>query len=261
MNQFMSQNQKMPDVLWLVRHGQSAGNVARDEAEEAGLAEINISSRRDMDVPLSDLGRQQATALGRWFGKMPREQQPTVLLSSTYIRTQQTASLALENSGIDPSSITRVTDERLREKEFGIFDRLTKLGITKHYPDQAEARTAIGKFYYRPPGGESWCDVILRLRSVIDTMTREYACERVLIVCHSVIVSCFRYLLERLDEEQILAIDRREDIANCSVTCYKFDPNAGRHGKLVLDYFNHTEPLEDAGAAVTTKNDVPVAPK
>ena len=30
------------------------------------------------------------------------------------------------------------------------------------YPEQAEARAHWGKFYNRPPGGESWADVILR---------------------------------------------------------------------------------------------------
>jgi hypothetical protein len=31
------------------------------------------------------------------------------------------------------------------------------------HPEQAEMRTRLGKFYHRPPSGESWCDVILRL--------------------------------------------------------------------------------------------------
>ena len=70
------------------------------------------------------------------------------------------------------SSATRfVVDERLREKEFGILDRLTRSGIEELHPDQAEFRQLLGKFYHRPPGGESWCDVILRLRSALDTIS------------------------------------------------------------------------------------------
>lgn len=53
-----------------MRHGQSAGNVARDSAEAAGLPVIDIA-QRDIDVPLSELGRTQATALGHWFGELP----------------------------------------------------------------------------------------------------------------------------------------------------------------------------------------------
>ena len=150
----MSDEQKWPDTLWVVRHGESAGNVARDAAEAAGLPVINIATR-DVDVPLSPLGEQQAAALGRWFAKLSSEERPTVVLSSPYMRARETTRLALEAAGIEREEITFITDERLREKEFGILDRLTRFGIEQKYPEQAEARTALGKFYFRPPGGES----------------------------------------------------------------------------------------------------------
>jgi broad specificity phosphatase PhoE len=256
----MSEEQKWPDVLWIVRHGESAGNVARDAAEAAGLPFIDIATR-DVDVPLSPLGERQAVALGRWFGKLSLDERPTVVLASPYIRARETARRALEAAGIDREEINLISDERLREKEFGVFDRLTRVGIQEKFPDQADARTALGKFYYRPPGGESWCDVILRLRSVIDTITRDYRRERVLIVAHQVTVNCFRYLLERMTEEEILAIDKAKEIANCSITSYEFTPHLGRRGKLALKLYNFVAPLEEAGAPITTKPDVPVAPK
>ncbi|MFN2453608.1 MAG: histidine phosphatase family protein [Pyrinomonadaceae bacterium] len=256
----MSGVQKWPDVLWIVRHGESAGNVARDAAEAAGISLIDIATR-DVDVPLSALGERQAAALGRWFATMPDEAKPNILLTSPYIRARKTAELTLASAGIEVDDISFVVDERLREKEFGILDRLTKFGIVEQHPDQAEFRRLLGKFYHRPPGGESWCDVILRLRSLIDTLTRDYHGERVLIVCHSVVVFCLRYLLERMTEDQILAIDREQDVANCSVTSYEFDPTKGRRGKLTLKLFNFVAPLEEAGEEVTTKPDVPVAPK
>ncbi|TFW09627.1 histidine phosphatase family protein [Oxalobacteraceae bacterium OM1] len=252
--------QKWPQTLWIVRHGQSAGNVARDAAEAAGLPLIDIATR-DIDTPLSELGEQQARALGHWFGAMPCDQQPKVVLCSSYVRARRTAEIALEAARIRKNDISFVVDERLREKEFGILDRLTKLGIIDKYPELHEQRTHVGKFYFRPPGGESWCDVILRLRSVIDTICREYREERVLIVGHQVIVNCFRYLLERLDEQQILDIDRAADVPNCSVTSYEFDPTRGRHGKLVPQLVNFVAPLREEGAPVTAEPDAPAAPK
>ncbi|NEX63772.1 histidine phosphatase family protein [Noviherbaspirillum galbum] len=252
--------QKWPDMIWIVRHGQSAGNVARDAAEAAGHPLIDIATR-DIDVPLSPLGRMQAEALGNWFGQMPGEQRPGVVLCSSYARARSTAEIALNAAGIDLDDITFVTDERLREKEFGILDRLTKVGIIQKYPELHEQRSHVGKFYFRPPGGESWCDVILRLRSVIDTICREYRKERVLIVGHQVIVNCFRYLLERMDEQHILDIDRQNDVPNCSVTSYEFDLARGRHGKLVPRLVNFVAPLRDAGTPVTVEPDVPAAPK
>jgi broad specificity phosphatase PhoE len=251
--------QKWPQTLWIVRHGQSSGNVARDEAEAAGLRTIDIATR-DVDVPLSDLGVKQAQALGQWFAEMPDEQKPDVVLSSPYVRAQETARLIIETAMPD-REISRISDERLREKEFGILDRLTPLGIRSKYPELAEQRLHVGKFYFRPPGGESWCDVILRLRSVIEMITREYRRERVLVVAHQVTVNCMRYLLERLDEARILDIDRMADVPNCSVTSYEFDIAAGRHGKLVRQLENFVSPLREAGTPVTDAPDASMAAK
>ncbi|HEX8069736.1 MAG TPA: histidine phosphatase family protein [Pyrinomonadaceae bacterium] len=257
----MGHEQKWPDVLWLVRHGQSASNVARDAAEAAGLKEIVLDVRRDMDVPLSELGQRQSRALGHWFAQMPADRRPGVILTSTYVRSRATAELIAAAAGIAPAEVTLSADERLREKEFGILDRLTKEGIRERYPEQYAFREAVGKFYYRPPGGESWCDVILRLRSVLGTLARDYRRERVLIVAHSVVVLCFRYLLERMSEETILDVDRTDDVPNCAVTEYEYDPAAEGRGRLVLRRYNFLAPLEAEGTHVTTSKDIPVAPK
>jgi broad specificity phosphatase PhoE len=240
----------------MVRHGQSAGNVQRDAAEAAELPLIDIETR-DVDTPLSELGERQSIALGRWFAKLPAARRPNVLLCSPYVRACETADLLVANAALDGSDCVRQSDERLREKEFGILDRLTRFGIQQKYPELSEQRRHVGKFYFRPPGGESWCDVILRLRSVLDTLTREYREDRVLIVTHQVVVNCMRYLLERMNEREILDIDRAGDVPNCAVTSYEFDPSAGHHGKMVVRLVNHVAPLNEAGAPVTTDPDLP----
>lgn len=251
--------QKWPQQIWVVRHGQSAGNVAREAAEAASQFLIDIAER-DMDVPLSELGTRQAHALADWFCAMPPEGRPNVVLFSPYLRARNTAMAVVERLDRD-ELLTVVADERLREKEFGIIDRLTPLGIADKYPELHEQRRHVGKFYFRPPGGESWCDVILRLRSVLDTITREYRGERVLIVGHQVIVNCLRYLLERMDEQKILETDRASDVPNCGVTAYAFDPNAGKNGKLLLQMANFVAPLTQTGVPVTAGKDQPAAPK
>jgi broad specificity phosphatase PhoE len=244
--------------LWVVRHGESAGNVARDAAHAAGLAMIDISVR-DADVALSPLGEEQARALGQWFAAMPSDQRPNVVLVSPYRRAMATASLIRSAGGLSDDSPEFVVDERLREKEFGILDRLTRAGIERDYPQQAEFRRILGKFYHRPPGGESWCDVILRLRSALDTMSLHYDGCRVLVVSHQVVVLCLRYLVEQMTEEQIVGIDAEAEVANCSVTEYRLDEETGKHGALVLARYNFVAPLERAGAPVTSEPDAAVA--
>lgn len=249
--------QRWPARLWIIRHGQSAGNVARDAAHQAQLDRIAIGGR-DVDVPLSALGQQQAEALGRWFSHNDADDRPDVLLSSPYRRSMQTARLFRDAGGAAPDEVICM-DERLREKEFGILDGLTSHGIRNMFPEQADFRRTIGKFYHRPPGGESWCDVILRLRSLLDTVSLHYAERRVMIFAHQVVVLCLRYIVENLDEAAILAVDREGDVANCSVTEYRFDPAAGKGGNLVLARYNATAPMEAEHAPVTRARDPIVA--
>ncbi|MFC3126103.1 histidine phosphatase family protein [Pseudoroseomonas globiformis] len=244
--------QRWPERLWIVRHGESSGNVARAAALAARQARIDVAER-DVDVPLSSLGGQQSRTLGRWFAAMPEHERPEVLLTSPYRRARQTAEWMHKQGALGSEPGRMVVDERLREKEFGVLDRLTSHGIAEQYPDQVEFRRFLGKFYHRPPGGESWCDVILRLRSALDTISLHHSGRRVLIVGHQVVVLCLRYLLEGLTEEEILAIDREGDVANCGVTEYSFDPDPAPGGALVLRRYNFIAPLEDEGTETTAE--------
>jgi probable phosphoglycerate mutase len=253
----VKRNQIWPDLLYIVRHGESAGNVARDAAIEAGEAMIDIDTR-DIDVPLSQLGQRQAIAVGRWFGALPPDRRPNIVFTSPYLRSRHTAGLIVKTAGMREDSYSLIVDERFREKEFGILDRLTAVGVKEQFPDQAEFRRLLGKFYHRPPGGESWCDVILRLRSATEMLSREYCGDRVLIVSHAVVVLCMRYIIEHLTEAELLAIDKKAEIANCSVTLYEYDETLGTHGNLRLDRYNFVAPLEEAGAPVTSEPDAKV---
>lgn len=249
---------RWPTRLWIVRHGESAGNVAAREAVAAGRDTVDLGMR-DVDIPLSPIGERQAAALGRWFAAMPEVQRPEVVVSSPYLRARHTADLAVGAAAlIDPE---RLIDERLREREFGILDRLTPQGVGERHPEQAEFRRILGKFYHRPPGGESWCDLILRLRSALDTISLRHGGRRVLVVTHEVVVLCFRYLLENMTEEEVLAVDRAGDVANCGVTEFAFDPALGKDGAFRLLRYNFTVPLQDEGTDVTSEPDANVAPR
>jgi ribonuclease H / adenosylcobalamin/alpha-ribazole phosphatase len=249
--------QRWPSVLWVVRHGQSAGNLARDKATAEKLARIALTER-DVDVPLSELGRDQGRALGRWFAAAHEDGRPEVILSSPYVRAVQTAEIFRAAGGCAPD-LKICLDERLREKEFGILDGLTGHGIREFHPEQAQFRTLLGKFYHRPPGGESWVDVIFRLRALLDTVSLHYGGRRVMIVAHQVVVLCLRYIVENLTEAQILAIDREGDVANCAITEYRHDPAAGPDGGLVLARYNVTAPMEEDATPVTAAPDKMVA--
>lgn len=238
--------------LWLLRHGQSIGNVANDAAREGQLERLELADR-DMDVALSDLGRRQATVFGAWLADQPEVQRPQVVVSSPYLRAMDTARLVAAAGGI---SADIIPDERLREREFGILDLLTHRGVVAKYPDEAVRRDHVGKFYYRPPGGESWVDVALRLRSLRDSLAREHTGKRVLVVAHEVPIIIMRYLIQRLDEDAALELSRSRRLANCSLTTFE-----RRGDELHLDRDAWVTPLETADAPITDESDPAIAPR
>src|SRR3712207_3423873 len=111
---------------------------------------------------------------------------------------------------------------------------MTGAGIREKYPDEAGRRDLLGKFYYRPPGGESWADVALRIRSLLATEALGHDGERLLLVAHQAVIMVFRYVLEDLTERELLDVDAQEQVANASVTRYE----AGPGGDLELVAFN-----------------------
>ncbi len=245
---------RWPKTLWIIRHGESAGNVASAIAERVGSERFRLDMR-DADVPLSQRGEQQAVALGRWFAERSNQSRPDAILVSPYVRARETALTFLKAGGCNHTTPILI-DERLREKECGILDGLTPDGIAALHPDQSIQRKLLGKFYHRPPGGENWCDVIQRLRALIDRITLHHADQNVMVIAHEVIVFCMRYIIENLDEMAILAIDAQGDVANCAITEYQL---IGDTLNLIL--WAETEAIEMQGAEITLSRDSIVAPR
>lgn len=227
--------------LILIRHGESAGNVAATHAQRSGAEVIDVGLR-DPDVPLSEAGVAQGQALRRWLAGLSEADRPNSVWCSPYLRARQTTDLA----GLQGPRL----DERLRDRELGILDLLTAAGVDARFPEEAQRRNWLGKFAYRPPGGESWADVALRLRSVlrdIDDDDEEDG-RRVAVVCHDAVIMLFRYICERLSEQELLDIASSTSVRNASVT--RLVRPSGR-GRWTLESFNAVDHLEPGGAPAT----------
>ena len=244
-----------PAALWLLRHGESEGNVAALAAYRDGLSRLDLAAR-DADVPLTGLGRTQAAAVGRWLAALPPQERPTRVLCSPYRRAVQTLEGAL-SGGLD---VPAHTDERLRERDLGIFDGLTGRGIHELHAEESVRRRHLGKLWYRPPGGESWADVVLRVRSLLGTTLPHLAGERVLLVTHQAVVMAFRIALEGLDEETALRIDRDDPQPNCALTRYEAAGPEDGDSAVALAAYADTTAVDASTAPVTEEPDADVRP-
>jgi 2,3-bisphosphoglycerate-dependent phosphoglycerate mutase len=234
-----------PEALWLVRHGESEGNVADVAARRSGAAHLDLDIN-DVDVPLSALGCDQARALGERFSGVAPSERPTMVVVSPYRRAMQTAEIALSTAGLQ--DLPRTVDERLRDREQGILDRLTATGIRDRYPEEAERRSYVGKFWYRPPGGESWADVAQRVRAALGDLRLDCEGGRVLIVAHDVPLVLARYVIEHLDVGDVVAL--AGVVGNCSLTTYEAGPQG-----LALVAFNDTSHIQAHEDASVTAHD------
>lgn len=205
----------VPASLTLVRHAESLGNVADRTAREAKVDELDLDVR-DADVELSDNGKKQADVLGRWFSSITEDQRPTLVLTSPFERAADTARRTIADTGLPI-----VIDERLRERDLGVLDGLTGQGIRARHADEARRRKKVGKFYYQPPSGESWADVVLRVRSLLNDLRTGYGDSRIWIFSHQAVIMSFRYVLDGISEQELLELDSGVTIGNASITSYE----------------------------------------
>ena len=223
--------------LVLLRHGESEANIAAEEAERTGADRVAVPAR-DPDVELSSTGREQAQAVGPALAGMAEGERPAAVWVSPYRRAQQTAELALVSAGLD---LPVRVDERLRDRELGVLDTLTSHGVERLHPEEAERRRFLGKFYYRPPGGEAWTDVALRVRSILRDLD-DANDERVLVVCHDAVIMLFRGICERMAERELLDEARAHPVPNCSITRLARDAAGEPWRAVTVNDIRHLDP-------------------
>lgn len=236
--------EKWPQLLRIARHGYTFANERKDKAKQAGQEPQWTEPERDQDTRLVPLGHEQAYSLGVAIAKTQIEggdPLPDVIITSPYYRAKQTTvNVVLGIQSLIPSYQPKiVVEERIREIEFGIMDGIDRKKFRELFPSEADRRERDGKYWYRPPGGESRPDVRVRVHQVLDTLNRDYVGMNVLIICHSVVVLAFRSLIERWEEEEYLKVDKEDDCKNCGLTIYDRVENR----KLILREYNTVAPL------------------
>uniref|UniRef100_A0A7S3EBG4 Phosphoglycerate mutase (2,3-diphosphoglycerate-dependent) n=2 Tax=Rhodosorus marinus TaxID=101924 RepID=A0A7S3EBG4_9RHOD len=175
---------RRPKRIFLVRHGESAGNVDRS------LYRV----QPDNKLELTEKGKRQAFEAGK---KLKQEigDENVLFYVSPYVRTRQTLAEMLEAGSFRDYSV--MENPHLREQEFGNFQDPKKFD---HYTREREA---CGWFYHRMPGGESGADLYTRAHLFLETMFKDVdrfsgtdqAVENIVIVTHGLTMRliCMRY--------------------------------------------------------------------
>ncbi|MBI2063792.1 MAG: histidine phosphatase family protein [Candidatus Yanofskybacteria bacterium] len=234
-----------PKSLIFVRHAESVWN-ALSQGQRGTVKEMpaGLKNMPDYKTPLTENGIAQAIKTGAELLKQFGEFE--TIYHSPWVRTTKTTELLL-------NSFPKKTQGKMRkrcfrnlfliEQQFGDLD----LGISectdlqKKYNEFYERRKIAGKFYLRPPNGESWWDVCMRTHTFLDIIFRPNRHgQRLLIVSHGVAIQTFRYHLERLGEDEVVELYQHDKCKNCGVSWYEWNPNLGSRGRYELRFWNKT---------------------
>jgi probable phosphoglycerate mutase len=176
-------------ALFVARHGQTTWNV---ENRVCGLS----------DVPLTDLGIEQAQALA----KQAKEHHITSILASPLSRARHTAQFVAEACDL-PVTV----EPRLIEQNYGIYEG--KSGLD---PDFLANKRL---FATRYPGGESHMDVAARIYPLLDELKERCSRENVLLVCHGGVCRVIHTYFHPMSNEEYFLYQA----PNATLLTYHFD--------------------------------------
>jgi len=209
----------MPKNLYLVRHGQSEGNVINHKYEESGdesLFSQHFLNIHESQYHLTELGINQAKMAGEWFKEKGIVYFDRAIVSNNTRAIETASYLGLPH-------VDWMIDFNLRERESGLFNVIPPKRRSLEYRDQ-QMFYDTQPFLFRPPQGESLADVAQRIKIILDTMARECDGDDVVIVCHGHVIRVFRMVLERMTlQESNAYLSTKEDwgkVPNCSITHY-----------------------------------------
>jgi broad specificity phosphatase PhoE len=206
-------------ALWAVRHGQSTANVAFAAAAASGST--TPVRGRDTDVPLTEQGAAQASALGAWLAGLAAGTGPDLVVCSPYLRARQTwEAMASRAAAAGAPSPEVLVDERLRDREMGVFELHPPTALRARAPEEAARRELLGDWFYRPPGGEAFTDVTVRVGQFVSDLGRAAPGRRVLVVAHDGVLIALRHVLAGIGAT---APEQLPPVPNASVSHWNGD--------------------------------------
>jgi broad specificity phosphatase PhoE len=251
---------KWPETVSLIRHDTSAFNVLKPIKEASPLYKeflesygknpdsdrsrnLAIEIKEQFSLKCGDHNTPLAKGSGLNAERMAKNLKtridiPDIIFVSPYERTQATLTM-MTKGWTELKNVKTIIEERITEQDHGLVLIYGDMKVFQVlHPEQRDLYTRQGNYRYRYPQGENIPDVRERLRSWMQTVTRDYKEQNVLAVTHHLSILSFRANLERLDEQEFLRLDKEEKPINAGVTIYKGVPDKGRDGHLVLDVYN-----------------------
>ncbi len=199
------------DYFAVLRHGHAENNDAEDKHRKGDVrAYDEVVTRPSSLHDLTSHGKTQARKTGKWIKQHDLRFSRHVV--SGYVRALRTASL------LEILDAQWEIEERLCEKDSGIYNTLTPSGVQRHLASRQSRRQRSDVYRDRPEGGESFLDLEVRVRSVFEALTG-----RPLVVCHGHVIRVLdRIIMRKMNAWEFGSFkDIRGDIPNGALIEYQ----------------------------------------
>lgn len=197
----------MAKNIFTIRHGEASHQVNPNIWETYSNEEI----------PLTSLGRSQASECGRFFADMQINPETTLIISSPFRRSLQTGEIIASKI----PSLQVITDPSLVEQDFGMFTGLTTEQCYEKYPSLARLydfhAEKDGDYKVKPPKGESKEDVVKRVEQFMENISAWFQnskYDNLIIVSHCVVNQAISKVLNKETPEWFLGLNQ---LPNCSI--------------------------------------------
>lgn len=151
--------------IYLVRHGQSLGNIDSQAYYE----------HHDYDIPLTEIGREQARDVGQRIASLV-EDRPFRIIHSPFQRAHDTADIIDQQCVLAGKYASVKEDVLLYERSWGNLREIVdseELDRNMHF-----------NFFYRPVSGESFADTYLRVVTFFHALKQDPCQDETVIVSH-----------------------------------------------------------------------------
>lgn len=185
-------------TLFLIRHGQSVGNVNPQLYQTI----------KDHNINLTDLGKQQAFEAGKNLKQLLDPNKTITAIVSPYLRTRETWSEIKKSLG--DFNIQEEETPLIREQEYKIF------ADQEEQKEKFTERGEFGHFYYRFKNTESVADVYQRsqifLNSLMLRKLNGQLSDQIIIVSHAIALHTMQMIIHKTNVENC-----HEDMKNCEI--------------------------------------------
>jgi probable phosphoglycerate mutase len=179
-------------MIYLIRHGQTEFN-----------REDRVQGR--VDSPLTELGAEQASAMGERLRDIVREEPGDWALQTSPLgRARQTAAIIAAIAGLPEPGV----DARLIEVGYGDFEGFTRAELDERWPEFAGVNGIFG----RAPGGETFEALSARVGDWLAEVKGSPPARRTVAVTHAGVARTLRGLYLGLDVEAMRQMDKPQGV-------------------------------------------------